>query len=83
MTSFHEITAGNESFREPFLNYINIFKEIVNGEKYPELNFLFHADRGYFLKRLSELFDEYDDGMFEWLEISHEFFCPQKIVEQE
>ncbi len=37
LACFHEIIAGNEEFRIPFSNYINIFKEIKSWESLPTL----------------------------------------------
>ena len=37
LACFHEIIAGNSKFREPFANYINIFKGIRDGKKLPAL----------------------------------------------
>lgn len=37
MTCFHELVAGNESFLEPFHNYINILRNIRDWEELPEI----------------------------------------------
>jgi HD containing hydrolase-like enzyme len=82
MTCFHEVAAGNESFREPFFNYIRIIREIYEWKKYPELQPLFRTSASGYSKYLQDIHPEGYEDTYEHFKMAFALFDTPEILRQ-